>query len=105
MRRWAEILRGTKGETLVEIIVSMVIVAIAFTAFGTCAVMAGRVNHRVSVQDQKMYEELAAAEARTGEARQQTLILKDGDGLEIEIPVTVYEGEIRAYSLEEGESP
>ena len=68
MRRWAEILRGTKGETLVEIIVSMVIVAIAFTAFGTCAVMAGRVNHRVSVQDQKMYELSLIHILRAGEA-------------------------------------
>lgn len=91
-----------KGETIVEVIVSLVIIITSLTLFTMSAVVAGRINNKVSVMDKELYESIAQAESRTGTTSDTTLELIDDSANSINIPITIYDGEMRAFSVKEG---
>lgn len=92
-----------KGETIVEVVVSLVIIVVCLTLFTTSAVVAGRVNSNVSKMDKELYENIAEAEARTGTSVAFTLQIKDQDApIQLDIPITIYNGDMKAFSLKEG---
>lgn len=64
MRRIMNILRSSKGETLMEVVVSMVLVALALTIFTGCIMTASKINALAERTDKDSYEEVTAAELR-----------------------------------------
>jgi len=66
MVRFSAKLCSKRGETLVETLVSVLIVGLACLAFASMTVAASTINRSAKTADLAFYNELSAAEARSG---------------------------------------
>ncbi len=92
-----------KGETIIEVIVSLVIIVVSLALFSMSAVVAGRINSKVSIMDKELYESIAEAESRTGTTSEIILELIDDASPNLNIPIVIYDGEMKAFSVKEVE--
>ena len=98
---WKQIhkkMRSKSGETLAEVLVAMLIIAISTMLLVVMTNTAGSIDISTRKRDKVFYEELTRAETHTvaaGEtAENGKIIIKDADGTgsDQEIDVTVYGG-------------
>lgn len=61
-------IKQQKGETLIETLVSMLIVVLTVAFLCTCVMSATNINKQTQEADKKFREQLLAAESRTGTA-------------------------------------
>lgn len=61
-----KILKGRRGETITEALVTILIVAIAAAMFATMVMVASNILRTATEETAKMYGELSIAETRTG---------------------------------------
>lgn len=106
MNRLAKLLRSKGGETIIEVIVSAVIVVASIGLFTTCALVSGRINARVAEQDAAMYQDIANAEGREGTAVDATLSLSAAGTDIADVQVKVYGDNMKAFAyVPEEETP
>lgn len=97
MKQWKQTLRSRRGDTMIEVIISAVIVLAAIGVFVTCALAAGRINARIAAQDAAMYEEIAAAEGRDGTAQDATLSLSAAGNPITDLSVKIYGENMKSF--------
>lgn len=93
-------LHNQRGETIVEVIVSSVLVVIAVAGFATCAIAAGSINARISEREKLMYENIAAAEAREGSPTSAAIRMTVNGGTLAEVDVDVYGAEMKTFAYQ-----
>ena len=94
-------LRGKKGETLAETMVSALITGIGLLILASMILASQRIMADSDDAVKKFYQETSKIEKRTGTSEAQKVIVEDSEGTKAEINVTVYQGdggEIAAYA-------
>lgn len=99
-------LRENRGETLVEVMASVVIAALSVALLFGCAMASSNMDKDARELDEKRYDALSAAEARadgtTGLAPGTVEIKNTDDGAQsLDITISVHGGE-GLYSYREG---
>lgn len=92
-------LRGQRGETLVEVLASILIATLSVALLLGGVAVSVNINRQADAADEAFYENLTAAESRTGTPKSGTIAIVEG-GVSISIPVWVYGGEkLWSYAL------
>ena len=103
MRRITERLRTRRGETLVETLAAILVAALSVGLLLTCVTAADRINRSARAADDDFYQQLDAAEGRTGAGGSITVDITGENGFTASIPAALYGGEaLRAYVRAEG---
>ena len=90
-------LRSRKGETLTETLVALLIVGLSSVVLASMIGAASRMGTQAAERDKAMYEEVAAAEARTGDSEDGSVTVTVGDTNQT-IDVKYYGGEDGLHS-------
>lgn len=89
-----------KGETLVEVLASILVCVLSVTLLMNGVAISTKINQSADQQDEKFYQSLSVAERKQGTPIQKgKAIIKEG-ARTIKIPVSLYGGE-EMYSYEE----
>lgn len=102
MRKLTAKIRSRKGETLIEILVSILIVSLSALLVASMFVAAGRINLSVRKMDEDFYHSVTEVESQTGtpQADEVNFQIKE-DGFVVEngsIAVNVYTDENETFS-------
>lgn len=93
-------LLSSRGETLVELLIAITVMAIAVSLFSVAIATANRINRNVSTQDERLNIDHSLAVNHSGEGSDITInITVDGSVSEVDIPAVKY-GENGLYSYE-----
>lgn len=94
-------LRSRKGETLTETLVAVLLVGLASVVLASMIGAASRMGTQALERDAALYEEIIAAEARTGSGQDSGVTVKIG-GTNKNFAVTYYggEGQLHSYAYE-----
>ena len=99
----------SKGETLVEILASILIGTLAVSLLVSGIAFASRMNQQTYETDQEFYEGLNSAENKTDKIERDydyfVKIVENGKTTEKDVKITLYgaEGAVYSYSLKKGE--
>jgi type II secretory pathway pseudopilin PulG len=108
MKRLRRKLRSNGGETLVELLVSILIGTLAITILMTGVAAAGRMERNAHQADERFYEALSAAEGQTSAAQSATVEVRESGRLPVTIEVDLYGSDgLYSYCLGQngGDSP
>lgn len=94
-------LKDHRGETLVEMLASILIAALAVALLFTCCMASVQMGGQARAADERYYENLSAAEART-EAKGAGKVKVEGNGNSVEVQIQLYGGD-GMYSYQWGE--
>ena len=105
MRPLQHKLASRRGDTLVEVLVSILVAGLSVALLAGMVATGARFNAKARAADEALYRELSAAEGRTDLLGTGDLTLTMGDG-EHHIPVELYgaEGGLTSYA-KEGTAP
>lgn len=99
-------LKSTRGESLVELLASVLIGGLSVTLLAAMIMTSARMNDSVQKSDEEYYENLAHAEAQdvsavtVGGTGGVGNVKVSSDGLNVDVPVTYYGGEgVLSYSM------
>lgn len=103
MKKIARKLRSRRGETLTEMLVSIVILGLSIAMMATMIITSTKITERSTERDNKYRIQLSAAEAQDGEATSGSVIIKKDGEPDIPIDVNIYggEGELKSYKIKE----
>lgn len=94
-------LKDNRGETLVEMLASILIAALAVALLFTCCMASVQMGRQARAADKRYYENLSAAESRTKtEGNGQVNVA--GNGNSVEVQIQLYGGD-GMYSYQWGE--
>lgn len=94
-------LKDNRGETLVEMLASILIAALAVALLFTCCMASVQMGGQARAADKRYYENLSAAESRTKtEGNGQVNVA--GNGNSVEVQIQLYGGD-GMYSYQWGE--
>jgi len=85
------------GETLAETVVSILIVALASVIFATMTMSASYLNAAAKTADAAYYDQLSAAETRTGAASGTARVSWSGAYQDFAVTITGADGELNSY--------
>ena len=99
-------LKSSRGETLVETLVSILVAALSVAVLVGGVTAAGRINLRSESSDTEFYALLTDAEAQTEPLEDSIRVtIRCGELQEVEIPARLYGGEgLLAYGRAAGEA-
>ena len=98
-------LNDNRGETLVEMLASILIAALSVAVLFTCCTAAVEMGKETRAADEAYYEYLSAAEGRTGSA-EEGKVKVEGNGAEIEVDIGLYGGgEMYSYQWKKEADP
>lgn len=98
-------LNDNRGETLVELLASILIAALSVAVLFTCCTAAVEMGKETRAADEAYYEHLSAAEGRTGLA-EEGKVKVEGNGTEIEVDIGLYGGgEMYSYQWKKEADP
>lgn len=92
--------KDSRGETLVEMLASILIAALSVALLFTCCMTAAAMGRDTREADGRYYEALSAAEEKAGKEGESSVTVK-GNGTEDTIDVFLYGGE-EMYSYQKG---
>lgn len=93
-------LRSQRGETLVEVLASILIAALSVAMLLGGVAVSSNLGRQADTSDEYFYETLTAAENRQTPVKDGTIALTEG-GTSIDIPIQVYGGEgLYSYALD-----
>lgn len=85
-------LKDNRGETLVEMLASILIAALAVALLFTCCMASVQMGGQARAADKRYYENLSAAEART-EVKEAGKVKVEGNSNSVEVEIQLYGGE------------
>ena len=97
MRRTVNKLRSRRGETFVEVLVALLIVALATMLLASMVTASGSIDANTREQDEKFYDAVSALEsgevdtAAGGTATTGKKVTVNWDGTNVEVNVDIYE--------------
>ena len=91
-------LRTQKGETLTETLVGVLIVALASVVLASMIGAASRMSAGAAERDQVLYEEITAAERRTGGETGSVTVTVDETSQSVSVTYYGAEGKLRSYT-------
>ena len=94
-------LKDHRGETLVEMLASILIAALAVALLFTCCMASVQMGGQARAADKRYYENLSAAEGRTGTG-ENGKVKVEGNGGSVEVEIQLYGGD-GMYSYQWGE--
>lgn len=101
-------LKNCRGETLVEVLASILIATLSVTLLLSGVTISNQLNRQADTTDASFYETLTAAETRQTPVALGHIQITEG-GTSVEIPIQVYGSEgLYAYALHtaaEGDDP
>lgn len=98
-------LKDDRGETLVEMLASILIAALSVAVLFTCCMASVEMGRETRAADQRYYEGLSEAEGRTGSSEEGNVTVK-GNGNETDAAIWVYGGEeMYSYQWKRGAAP
>lgn len=101
MNRFFKKLQSSKGETLIETLCAVLIVGTACGIFATMIVAATRINELALSADQKLHNELSAAEKHVGGSTMSTVTVSWTDGIgsyqDFKIKITGNSDQLMSY--------
>ncbi|MDO4271209.1 MAG: hypothetical protein Q4C72_09855 [Eubacteriales bacterium] len=92
-------LQTRKGETLVETLVAILVMALGSTAFLTMVLAANKLNGTAGIEDAAYFAQLSTAETGADTATAGAVTV---DGDTVAVLVSGGEGELRSYRVGEG---
>ena len=93
-------LRGQRGETLVEVLASILVASLSVVLLLGGVAVSVNINRQADAADNAFYENLTTVESRTGTPKSGTITIAGG-AASISIPVRVYGGEdLWSYALD-----
>lgn len=93
-------LLSSRGETLVELLIAITVMAIAISLLSVAIATANRINRNVSIQDERLSIDHSLAVNHSGDGSDITItVTVDGSVSEVDIPAVKY-GENGLYSYE-----
>lgn len=99
-------LRSRAGETLAEMLVSLLLAALALTAFATALAVSQRLGEAHAAESEEFRAELEAVLLHDAESRDGRVMLVSPDGKEAVIEVKIYgsrgEDALRIYEKQGG---
>ena len=100
-------LRSKSGETLAEVLVAILVVAVSASLFLGMVAVAARINRQAVKADDRFYKAMSILEcfeAEEGAVEQRSGSLRvEGSGVSEELPVTVFYGDdMISYQLDGG---
>lgn len=99
-------LNDNRGETLVEMLASILIAALSVAVLFTCCTAAVEMGKETRAADEAYYEYLSAAEGRTEPAEESTTVKVEGNGSEVEVDIGLYGGgEMYSYQWKKEADP
>ena len=98
MRLFYTKLSSGKGETLVETVVAVLVVALASVIFATMTLSASRLNAAAMDADEAFYSELSAVEQQTGTTSGTVTVSWDSTSENFAVMITGADGELRGYA-------
>ena len=103
MKKIARKLRSRRGETLTEMLVSIVILGLSIAMVATMIITSTKITERSTAKDREYQDQLSAAEAQNGEATSGSVIIKKDGEPDISIDVNIYgdEGKLKSYKISE----
>lgn len=98
-------LKDSRGETLVEMLASILIAALAVALLFTCCMASVQMGGQARAADERYYGNLSAAEART-EAKGAGKVKVEGNSNRVEVQIQLYGGDgMYSYQWEKGAAP
>lgn len=92
-------LKSRRGETLVEVLASILVATLSVGLLLGAVAVSAHLNHQAEGADEIFYEALTAAESRAGSGTGGTVTITEG-GRTAEIPVQIYGDEdLYAYAI------
>lgn len=85
-------LKDNRGETLVEMLASILIAALAVALLFTCCMVSVQMGGQARAADERYYENLSAAEGKTG-ALENGQVNVAGDASNVKLEIQLYGGE------------
>lgn len=85
-------LNDNRGETLVEMLASILIAALSVAVLFTCCTAAVEMGKETRAADEAYYEYLSAAEGRTGSAEEGTVKV-EGNSDSVAVEIQLYGGD------------
>ena len=105
MTKLSKKLRSDRGETFVEMLVSMALLALAVSIMAGMMAAAYRLNSAAKIEDGRYQQELSAAENPQGEpVAKGTVVIRDISGMSADVTIDVdlfggsEENGLRSYS-------
>lgn len=98
-------LKDNRGETLVEMLASILIAALSVAVLFTCCMASVEMGRETHAADQRYYEGLSAAEGRTGSSEEGKVTI-EGTGGKTDAAIQLYGGEeMYSYQWKRGAAP
>ena len=98
-------LKDTRGETLVEMLASILIAALAVALLFTCCMASVQMGGQARAADERYYENLSAAEGRTG-LENTGKVNVEGNGGNVAVEIQLYGGDgMYSYQWKEKVTP
>lgn len=98
-------LKDNRGETLVEMLASILIAALSVAVLFTCCMASVEMGRETRAADHRYYEGLSAAEGRRGLSEEGKVTI-EGTGNETDVAIRVYGGEeMYSYQWKRGAAP
>ena len=98
----------SRGETLVEVLASILIAALSAALLFSCIASSVRINRSAQAADAAHYQALSAAEGQTDalEGVNASITIQGENSGQVEIDIDLYGGEgLYSYSKKEGAGP
>lgn len=90
-------LRSGRGETLTEMLVSIVILGLSVSLMVTMIITSTRMTEQASDKDREYKDYLSTAEKQEGEGVAGTVTIQKGSDPPVEIDVKIYGDELKSY--------
>lgn len=96
----AKKLKSDKGETIVELLASILIASLSVALLFSCTSASVNINKKAKQSDKKLYDSITKVESRTTTSVKKTVVVTES--IPIDITVNLYgEDSIYAYEMEE----
>ena len=86
-------LRQTKAETLIETLVSLIVIVLSVLVISTCIMSAMRMNEQTREADEEYRQQLQQAEGQQGTPTDARVEIRFGTGMPVYVDVEQYGGE------------
>ncbi len=104
MKKIARKLRSRRGETLTEMLVSIVILGLSIAMMATMIITSTKITERSTAKDREYQDQLSAAEAQETSSATGNVTIEDSLGVKkVDIQVDIFgeEGELKSYKISE----
>ena len=96
-------LRSKSGETLAEVLVAILVVAVSASLFLGMVAVAARINRQAVKADARFYKAMSLLEEEDAVEQRSGSLRVEGSGVSEELPVTVFYGDdMVSYQLDGG---